>query len=59
MAWRQHGPGGYTLLGSGQIDAYGNINSSMFGPDYSHPKVRFPGSGEPTTSPPSAGAPSS
>jgi glutaconate CoA-transferase, subunit B len=35
----------YAFLGGAQIDKYGNINSTMVGSDYSHPKVRFPGSG--------------
>ena len=35
----------YTFLGGAQIDMYGNLNSTQLGPDHSHPKVRFPGSG--------------
>jgi glutaconate CoA-transferase subunit B len=35
----------YTFLGGAQIDAFGNLNSTMIGPDYAKPKVRFPGSG--------------
>lgn len=35
----------YTFLGGAQIDAYGNLNSTMIGSDYAKPKVRFPGSG--------------
>jgi glutaconate CoA-transferase subunit B len=35
----------YTFLGGAQIDAYGNLNSTMIGEDYTRPKVRFPGSG--------------
>jgi glutaconate CoA-transferase subunit B len=35
----------YTFLGGAQIDAYGNLNSTMIGRDYAHPKVRLPGSG--------------
>jgi glutaconate CoA-transferase, subunit B len=35
----------YTFLGGAQIDAYGNLNSTMIGADYNHPRVRFPGSG--------------
>ncbi len=45
MEMCQRGLVDYTFLGAGQIDAYGNINSTMIGTDYSHPKVRFPGSG--------------
>lgn len=35
----------YTFLGGAQIDAYGNLNSTMLGDDHARPKVRFPGSG--------------
>jgi glutaconate CoA-transferase, subunit B len=35
----------YTFLGGAQIDAYGNLNSTMIGSDYARPKVRLPGSG--------------
>lgn len=35
----------YTFLGGAQIDKFGNLNSTMLGDDYHHPKVRFPGSG--------------
>jgi glutaconate CoA-transferase subunit B len=35
----------YTFLGGAQIDAYGNLNSTMIGDDYARPRVRFPGSG--------------
>jgi glutaconate CoA-transferase subunit B len=41
----QRGLMDYTFLGGAQIDAYGNLNSTMMGTDYSRPKVRFPGSG--------------
>jgi glutaconate CoA-transferase subunit B len=41
----QRGMVDYTFLGGAQIDAYGNLNSTMIGNDYAHPKVRFPGSG--------------
>jgi glutaconate CoA-transferase subunit B len=34
----------YTFLGGAQIDAYGNLNSTIAG-DYAKPTVRFPGSG--------------
>ncbi len=40
----QRGMIDYTFLGGAQIDAYGNLNSTMIG-DYAKPKVRFPGSG--------------
>lgn len=35
----------YAFLGGAQIDMHGNLNSTMIGPDYCHPKVRLPGSG--------------
>lgn len=41
----QRGMVDYTFLGGAQIDAYGNLNSTMIGSDYAKPKVRFPGSG--------------
>src|SRR5437763_3954357 len=41
----QRGMVDYTFLGGAQIDAYGNLNSTMIGNDYRRPKVRFPGSG--------------
>lgn len=41
----QRGVVDYTFLGGAQIDMYGNLNSTMVGDDYKHPKVRFPGSG--------------
>jgi len=34
----------YGFLGGAQIDAYGNLNTTVIG-DYYHPKVRLPGSG--------------
>src|SRR5215472_14135715 len=41
----QRGVMDYTFLGGAQIDAYGNLNSTMIGFDYARPRVRFPGSG--------------
>jgi glutaconate CoA-transferase, subunit B len=41
----QRGMVDYTFLGGAQIDAYGNLNSTLIGKDYAKPKVRFPGSG--------------
>jgi glutaconate CoA-transferase subunit B len=41
----QRGMIDYTFLGGAQIDAHGNLNSTMIGTDYARPKVRFPGSG--------------
>lgn len=40
----QRGMVDYTFLGGAQIDAFGNLNSTVIG-DYRQPKVRFPGSG--------------
>jgi glutaconate CoA-transferase subunit B len=40
----QRGMIDYTFLGGAQIDAYGNLNSTVIG-DYARPKVRLPGSG--------------
>jgi glutaconate CoA-transferase subunit B len=41
----QRGMIDYTFLGGAQIDAYGNLNSTMIGTDHARPRVRFPGSG--------------
>jgi glutaconate CoA-transferase subunit B len=41
----QRGMIDYTFLGGAQIDAYGNLNSTMIGQNHAKPKVRFPGSG--------------
>jgi glutaconate CoA-transferase subunit B len=41
----QRGMIDYAFLGGAQIDAFGNLNSTLIGPDYARPKVRFPGSG--------------
>jgi glutaconate CoA-transferase subunit B len=41
----QRGMIDYTFLGGAQIDAFGNLNSTMIGKDYARPKVRLPGSG--------------
>ena len=35
----------YTFLGGAQIDRYGNLNSTIIGPNHNRPKVRLPGSG--------------
>jgi glutaconate CoA-transferase subunit B len=45
MEAAQRGMVDYTFLGGAQIDRYGNINSTMIGEDYFHPRVRLPGSG--------------
>ncbi len=41
----QRGLMDYTFLGGAQIDAYGNLNSTMIGNDYARPVIRLPGSG--------------
>src|SRR6202453_1656663 len=41
----QRGMMDYTFLGGAQIDAFGNLNSTMIGTDFARPKVRLPGSG--------------
>src|ERR671925_686230 len=41
----QRGMIDYTFLGGAQIDAYGNLNSTIIGTDYARPRVRLPGSG--------------
>src|SRR5271163_3793338 len=41
----QRGLVDYTFLGGAQIDAYGNLNSTLIGADYQRPRVRLPGSG--------------
>ncbi|HEX9029998.1 MAG TPA: CoA-transferase [Anaerolineales bacterium] len=45
MEASQRGMVDFTFLGGAQIDPYGNLNSTMIGDDYHHPKVRLPGSG--------------
>jgi len=45
MQFCQKGLVDYTFLGGAQIDAYGNLNSTMIGDDYERPTVRLPGSG--------------
>jgi glutaconate CoA-transferase subunit B len=45
MEMCQRGLVDYAFLGAGQIDMFGNINSTLIGSDYRRPKVRFPGSG--------------
>ena len=44
MQLGQRGMIDYTFLGGAQIDAYGNLNSTIAG-SYDKPSVRFPGSG--------------
>jgi glutaconate CoA-transferase subunit B len=42
--WLQGGRIDVGFLGAAQIDAFGNLNSTVIG-DYAHPKVRLPGAG--------------
>lgn len=44
MSASQAGYIDYGFLGAAQIDAYGNLNTTVIG-DWEHPTVRFPGSG--------------
>ncbi|MBA4419558.1 MAG: 3-oxoadipate--succinyl-CoA transferase subunit B [Anaerolinea sp.] len=41
----QRGNVDVAFLGGAQIDKFGNINATVIGSDYAHPKVRMPGSG--------------
>jgi len=43
--WLQPGRIDVGFLGAAQLDRYGNINTTVIGPDYSRPKVRLPGAG--------------
>jgi glutaconate CoA-transferase subunit B len=43
--WLQAGRIDVGFLGAAQIDRFGNLNSTVVGPDYDHPKVRLPGAG--------------
>ena len=43
--WLQPGRVDVGFLGAAQIDRYANINTTVIGPDYAHPKVRLPGAG--------------
>ncbi len=45
MYYLQGGLVDVAMLGAAQIDRFGNLNSTVIGPDYDHPKVRLPGSG--------------
>ena len=45
MQFCQRGLVDYTFLSGAQIDAYGNINSTLIGGNHAKPKVRLPGSG--------------
>jgi glutaconate CoA-transferase, subunit B len=43
--WLQPGRIDVGFLGAGQLDRFGNINTTAVGGDYDHPKVRLPGAG--------------
>ena len=43
--WLQPGRIDLGFLGAAQLDRYGNINTTVIGGDYTHPKVRLPGAG--------------
>jgi glutaconate CoA-transferase subunit B len=43
--WVQPGRIDVGFLGAAQIDRFGNINTTVVGADYAHPKVRLPGAG--------------
>ena len=43
--WLQPGRIDVGFLGAAQIDKFGNINTTVIGPDYARPKVRLPGAG--------------
>jgi glutaconate CoA-transferase, subunit B len=43
--WLQPGRIDVGFLGAAQIDKFGNINTTIVGGDYEHPKVRLPGAG--------------
>jgi glutaconate CoA-transferase subunit B len=43
--WLQGGRVDVGFLGAAQVDRFGNINTTVIGNDYAHPKVRLPGAG--------------
>ncbi len=43
--WVQPGRIDVGFLGAAQIDRFGNLNTTVIGDDYDHPKVRLPGAG--------------
>ena len=43
--WLQPGRIDVGFLGAAQLDRFGNINTTVVGDDYAHPKVRLPGAG--------------
>ena len=45
MYYLQGGRVDVGFLGAAQVDRFGNLNTTIIGEDYRHPKVRLPGSG--------------
>jgi glutaconate CoA-transferase, subunit B len=43
--WLQPGRVEVGFLGAAQLDRFGNINTTVIGPDYAHPVTRLPGAG--------------
>jgi glutaconate CoA-transferase subunit B len=43
--WLQPGRIDVGFLSAAQLDRFGNINTTVVGPEYEHPKVRLPGAG--------------
>jgi glutaconate CoA-transferase subunit B len=43
--WLQPGRVDVGFLGAAQLDRFANINTTLVGDDYSHPRVRLPGAG--------------
>src|SRR3954467_39957 len=43
--WVQPGRIDVGFLGAAQVDRFANINTTVIGEDYDHPKVRLPGAG--------------
>ena len=43
--WLQGGRVDVGFLGAAQVDRFGNINTTVIGGEYAHPKVRLPGAG--------------
>ena len=43
--WLQPGRVDVGFLGAAQIDRFANINTTVIGGDYRHPKIRLPGAG--------------
>ena len=43
--WLQPGRIDVGFLGAAQVDRFANLNTTVIGPDYRHPRVRLPGAG--------------